>query len=195
MPAQSSAAALDVDTEYQALLARAGAKDRASIERHVAACDAEDGPAHGSLWRRIAARLGALAPLPVTTLGQHAVLFFIPDGKYRMQVFALEDKRDGVLNVYVPDVLAEAAKKKILGKSVEEGKYAIPGAGKQTLEVQAMDAANTPEPPQHVKNMLGWNRKALRIPLPATEAKSPAVSATEALASLAAGKWAVKAKA
>ena len=90
---------------------------------------------------------------------------------------------------------AEAAKKKILGKSVEEGKYAIPGAGKQTLEVQAMDAANTPEPPQHVKNMLGWNRKALRIPLPATEAKSPAVSATEALASLAAGKWAVKAKA
>ena len=196
MPAQSSAAALDVDAEYQALLARAGAKDRASIERHVAACDAEEGgAAHGALWRRIAARLGTLAPLPVTTLGQHAVLFFIPDGKYRMQVFALEDKRDGQLQVYVPDVLADAAKKKILGKSVEEGKYAIPGAGKQTLEVHAMDAANTPEPPQHVKNMLGWNRKALRISLPATEAKSQAVSAAESLATLAAAKWAAKAKA
>jgi hypothetical protein len=193
MPAQSSAA-LDVDTEYQALLARAGAKDRASIERHVAACDAEDA-GHGALWRRVAARLGTLAPLPVTTLGQHAVLFFIPDGKYRMQVFALEDKRDGQLYVYVPDVLADAAKKKILGKSVEEGKYAIPGAAKHTLEVHAMDAANTPEPPQHVKNMLGWNRKALRIALPANEAKSQAVSAAESLASLAATKWAAKAKA
>jgi hypothetical protein len=195
MPAQSSAAALDVDTEYQALLARAGAKDRASIERHVAACDAEPDAAHGNLWRRVAARLGTLASLPVTTLGQHAVLFFIPDGKYRMQVFALEDKRDGQLQVYVPDVLADAAKKKILGKSTEEGKYAIPGAGKQTLEVIAMDAANTPEPPQHVKNMLGWNRKALRISLPTTEAKSAAVSAAESLASLAAAKWAAKAKA
>ena len=193
MPAQSSAA-LDVDTEYQALLARAGAKDRASIERHVAACDAEDA-AHGTLWRRIAARLGTLAPLPVTTLGQHAVLFFIPDGKYRMQVFALEDKRDGVLSVYVPDVLADAAKKKILGKSVEEAKYTIPGAAKQTLEVHSMDAANTPEPPQHVKNMLGWNRKALRIALPANEPKSQAVTAAEGLASLAATKWAAKAKA
>ena len=195
MPAQSSVAALDVDAEYQALLARAGAKDRASIERHVAACDAEDGPAHGALWRRIAARLGTLAPLPVTTLGQHAVLFFIPDGKYRMQVFALEDKRDGQLSVYVPDVLAEAAKKKILGKSVEENKYAIPGAGKQTLEVHAMDAANTPEPPQHVKNMLGWNRKALRVVLPTTEAKSAGVTALESLAILASKAWAAKAKA
>jgi hypothetical protein len=131
----------------------------------------------------------------VQTLGQHAVLFFIPDGKYRMQVFALEDKRDGHLQVYVPDVLADAAKKKIIGKSTEETKYSIPGAGKQTVEIHSMDAANSPEPPQHVKNMLGWNRKALRIALPTTEAKSHAVTAAESLASLAAAKWAAKAKA
>lgn len=195
MPAQTELAPMNVETEYQALLARAGAKDRASIERHVAACDAEPEAAHGALWRRVAARLGMLAPLPVQTLGQHAVLFFIPDGKYRMQVFALEDKRDGQLQIYMPDVTAEATKKKLIGKAVDGERYAIPGAGKQTLEVHAMDAANTPEPPVHVKNMLGWNRKALRITLPTTEQKSAAVSALESIATLAAKAWAAKAKA
>ena len=195
MPAQIEIPAQDVETEYNGLLGRASAKDRASIERHVAACDAEPNAAHGALWRRVAARLGALAPLGVQTLGQHAVLFFIPDGKYRMQVFALEDKKDGFLNVYVPDVLADAMKKKVLSKATDGEHYGLPGAGKNTLEVHSMDASNTAEPPPHVKNMLGWNRKALRVVLPTTEAKSAAITALVSLAIIASKSWAAKAKA
>ena len=65
-------------------------KDRSNIEKHLAACDAD--PTHA---RQAAAPPGpsgcAAAPLPVQTVGQHAVQFFVADGKYRMQVFALED--------------------------------------------------------------------------------------------------------
>src|SRR5688500_12035509 len=120
------------DADMDTLLAGLSAKDRSNIEKHLAACDAEPSPAHGKLWRKVAVALRKLAPLPVQTAGQHAVQFFIPDGKYRMQVFALEDGNNGQLMVYLPDVLAEAQKSGLLSKR----------GAKAPGEVAAADVAN-----------------------------------------------------
>jgi len=180
-------------------LSKMGAKDRLNVEKHLAACDAEGGPGHGRLWRRIAVALHKLAPYSAQTIGQHAVQFFIPDGKdgkYKMQVFALEDKRDGFLRVFLPDVLAEAVKQKILAKAprsagAAEGPhgYLIVGTKGEILEVESLDNSNTADPPAHFKHMLGWNRKALRVSLPAVAANAQA-AATEAMCAIAAKAWA-----
>ena len=206
------------DPELDTLLTGLAAKDRSNIEKHLAACAAEPSPAHGKLWRKVAVALRKLAPLPVQTAGQHAVQFFIPDGKYRMQVFALEDGNNGQLMIYLPDVLAEAQKSGLLSKrgakapgevaadvsgasggaSAASGaggagaqEYAIRGGKGSVLRLEALDAANTPNPAAHVKNMLGWNRKALRITL-LTVSPADQVAAAEALCALAARKWAGK---
>ena len=49
-----------------------------------------------------------LAPHAVKLNSQQSAQFYVPDGKYRMQVFALEDLRDGNVNVYCGDVLKDA---------------------------------------------------------------------------------------
>lgn len=165
----ATSSAADIETFLTGL----AGKDRSNIEKHLAACDAEPDPTHGKLWRRLAVGLRRLAPLPVQTVGQHAVQFFIADGKYRMQVFALEDARDGRLMVYLPDILAEAEKA---------------GAPLGVLKPESLDAANTPNPSPHIKHMLGWNRKAVRLTL-ATRATPQQISAAETLCALAADRW------
>lgn len=169
-------------------LTRLGARDRASIEKHLAACDAESDARHSKLWRRLAARLCDLCPLPMQSAGGQAVIFFAPDGKYRMQVFALEDNRDGQISIYLPDITQQALKEKVLIKTGEG--FGIGGAKSHALEVTAMDASNTPEPPTHVKHMIGWNRKAVRVTIKIGDIDSPEVAATEALCTLAARQWA-----
>lgn len=169
------------------------AKDRTNVERHLAAIDAEPDAAHGRLWRRVATTLRKLAPLAVQTVGQHAVQFFVADGKYRMQAFALEDQRDGKILVYLPDVLEEAEKKRVLGASTQTGEageaeYAVRGSKGVKLRIDALDANNTPNPAPHYKHMLGWNRKALRLTM-LTTAGDAEISAAEALCALAAKRW------
>jgi hypothetical protein len=176
------------------LLARAAAKDRTHIQRHLATADAEPDPSHAALWRRLAGFLSTLAPLPVQTVGHSAVMFFVPDGKYRMQMFSLEDQSDGRISLYLPDILDQAIAKKILRKSDVPGEYAIVGSLRNSLRVDALDSQNTPEPAVHVKNMLGWNRKSLRIILPALAAEGPRVDAAEALCDLAIKLRAAQAK-
>ncbi len=181
-PAVESAA----PTGFDGMLARAAAKDRTHIQRHLAACDAEADPAHAALWRRIATAMFNLAPLPIQTAGHSAVLFFVPDGKYRMQMFALEDLSDGKIGVYLPDVLNDAIRTKILKKGDVPDEFAIVGSLRNTVHVESLDSQNTPEPATHVKNMLGWNRKSLWVTLPALAADGPRVDAAEALMNLAA---------
>src|SRR3954453_11757925 len=106
--------ALSSPVDLDALLAKAGQRDRTNVEKHLAALDAGPDAAHAALWRRLARALATLAPLAITTIGQQAVQFFIADGKYRMQVFALEDQNDGKLQVYLPDIIAEGMKHKII---------------------------------------------------------------------------------
>jgi hypothetical protein len=165
--------------DMETFLTGLAGKDRSNIEKHLTAVDAEPDPTHGKLWRRLAVSLRKLAPLPVTTVGQHAVQFFIADGKYRMQVFALEDARDGRLMVYLPDILADAQKSG--------------GAALASLQPEALDSANTPNPSPHIKHMLGWNRKAVRVTLP-THASAQQVAAAEKLCAIAADRWAKSAK-
>lgn len=177
-------------TALDAVLAKTGAKDRTHIQRHLTAADAEPDPAHAALWRKLADLLASLAPLPVQAVGHTAVMFFVPDGKYRMQAFALEDQSDGRIALYLPDILAEAVRKKILKKAAEPEEYSVVGSLRSTLHVEALDAQNTPEPPTHVKNMLGWNRKSLRITLPIIGTDRARLAAVEALCNLAGKQWA-----
>jgi hypothetical protein len=179
-------------TALDAVLAKTGAKDRTHIQRHLTAADAEPDPAHAALWRKLAELLASLAPLPVQAVGHTAVMFFVPDGKYRMQAFALEDQSDGRIALYLPDILADAVKKKMLKKLDEPEEYGVVGSLRATLHVESLDAQNTPEPATHVKNMLGWNRKSLRITLPIIGTDRARIAAVEALCQLAAKQWAAR---
>ena len=175
---------------FENFLTGVSARDRANIEKHLAVLDAEAGPGHAKSWRQLALVLRRLAPLAANTIGPQVVQFFVADGKYRMQVFALEDKRDNLILVYLPDVLAAAQKAGILAKppAAHPDDYPIKSHKGEALHVEILDAANTPDPQPAIKHMLGWNRKALRVTLPAI-ANAPQVAATEALCELAAKAW------
>lgn len=187
---------LDNPRPFDDLLTKLAAKDKANIERHLAFADADSPhPDHGKLWRRLARALGTLAPHAIQTTGQQAIQFFIADGKYKKQVFALEDPRDGRLMIYSPDAVEVAVKSGVVTaprSGADALQYGIKGAAGQTLQVEALDNANTPNPAAFYKHMLGWNRKAMRITLtlPATPAQ---VDAAEALCALAAREWNVEA--
>jgi hypothetical protein len=180
--------ALDTPIDFDAWLAALGARDRVNLERHVAALEAE--PVHSTLWRRIARSIATLAPHAASTTGQQAVQFFIADGKYRMQVFALEDNRDGKIMVYAFDALEEAHKADLLGKPAKDNPSNLPinAAPGQMLTVETLTAADTPNPSPFYKHMLGWNRKALRITLPVGSSDAQ-VLAAETLCAIAAIKW------
>jgi hypothetical protein len=121
-----------------------------------------------------------------------------------------------MLQVYLPDVLDAAFKAKILAKPGKRAataasrakpangipvapldapagviavEYPIVAKAGESLRIESLDNHNTPEPPPHVRHMLGWNRKALRIALPANSSPTQA-AATEALCELAAKSWA-----
>ena len=177
-------------TAFENFLAGVSARDRANIEKHVAVLDAEAGPGHAKSWRTLALVLRRFAPLAANTIGPQVIQFFIADGKYRMQVFALEDKRDGQILVYLPDVLAAAIKAGVLGKPIagHPDDYPIRANKGEALHVESLDASNTPDPQPAIKHMLGWNRKALAITL-LTNATPDQVSAAESLCALAAKKW------
>jgi hypothetical protein len=177
---------------FEALLVRVGAKSRVNIEKHLALCDAEPTPGHGKLWRRLALKLGELAPMPVQIAGPQAIQFFVADGKYRQQVFALEDLRDGKLSVYLPDVLSDAVSAKLLKKAA--GGYLTNGAKKEPLVFEAIDSANMPDPAAHVKHMIGWNRKAIKITIDTNESYETQTAALESLCELAAKRWQTAAK-
>ena len=164
-------------------LAKLAARDRQNVDRHLAAADAEPEPDHAKLWRRIARSMFTLSPHAVTTIGQQALQFFIADGKYRMQVFAVEDPRDGRLLVYTADVIKEAIKQGILAappKNDASAGYVVVADKSQRLIIEPLDANNTPNPHPWYKNMLGWGRKALRVTLP-VKATPEQISAAEAL--------------
>lgn len=176
-----------IDVRLEELLAKTGARDRVNIEKHLAVCDGEADTAHGKLWRRLVVKLGELVPKAISTVGLQVVRFFIADGKYRMQVFALEDNRDGSLAVYLPNVLAKAVSAKLLVKNGAQ--YSPASSPKHVLAIEQMDVNNPSNPPDFVKHMTGWNRKAVKLTLQANEPDSLQVSMIESLCELAARQW------
>jgi hypothetical protein len=98
---------------------------------------------------------------------------------------------EAVIQLYLPDVLPQAIKAKIVSK-VNGDEYAVVGSKDATFTILSLDASNTSDPPPHIKNMIGWNRKAIRVTLKITDANSPQAAAAEAMVDLAAAKWADK---
>ena len=67
--------------------------------------------------------------------------------------------------------------------------YPLSGVDGQALKIEALPS-NLPDPPIHMKSMLGWNRKAIRVSIPAKT--GPQTDAVESLCTLAAKGWAGK---
>lgn len=179
--------------EYEAFLAKLGTKDRLNVERHVAACDAEPDPAHSNNYRRLVCALAGMAPHAAKTHGQQAVQIYVPDGKYRMQVFALQDQRDGLIMIFCDDVLDVALKAGLLSGPHEvaeqNNSYRLPNSV-DSIKVDQLDG-KTANPSPFYKDMLGWNRRAIRITLPAN-ATPGQVKAAETLCAIGAKKWQAK---
>ncbi|MDB5292867.1 MAG: hypothetical protein JWL69_4108 [Phycisphaerales bacterium] len=191
-PTPAPANAVGAPVTFEEFVARLPAKERGAVLRHEAACEEVD-PAHADLWRRIVRKLASLAPHAVRAIGQHTLQFFIADGKYRRQVFALDDHRDSKLIVYSPDVLDAALQAGVVAPAPEPAEpraLAVPGS-KTTLFVEQLDSTNTPNPDASFKHMLGWNRKATRTTL-LSSATPPQVEAAEAVWALAAKAWTPK---
>ena len=179
--------ALKHPISFDDFLAKLSAKDRTNAERHATAL--ADNPRHLELWRRLACSLMTLAPHAIKFNGQQSIQFYIPDGKYRMQVFALEDLRDGKITIYCGNSLGEATDQGLLQKRKAgdpENAVKIRGTD-DTLAIDSLDG-QTPNPSAFYKDMLGWNRKAIRITLQAN-ATNVQVQAAENLCALSARKW------
>jgi hypothetical protein len=172
---------------FDEFLARLPAKERANVEKRIAL--AADAPPDGGLlelWRRLACALLTLAPHAAKVVGRTAVQFFVADGKYRMQMFALEDLQDGSVTVYCPDVLSEALKGGVLAAPAGKGAadhYGVCGSP-HVLAIASLDRSVI-DPPIYYKDMVGWNRRALRITLPAA-ASADQIGAAESLCAIAA---------
>ena len=175
--------------DFSEFLAKLSPKDRLNAERRVTTLEAGPDPARADVWRRLGCALMTLAPHAAKFVGQQTVQFYVADGKYRMQVFALEDLQDGNLTVYCPDVLAEATKAGVIAPAAhaEPHLYEIKSA-KAPLRVELLDK-NAMNPGAHFKDMLGWNRKALRLTVPPGPAPAQ-VETTELLCAIAATHFA-----
>lgn len=174
--------------DHDEFLSKFGEKDRKSITRHLELFEEKFGRPVAKRWCRIAHVLMTLAPHPAKFVAQQAVQFYVPDGKYRMQVFALQATIDGALAVYASDVLAEGIRQGILlrPKIAGEKSYRIRNSD-DTLVIDQLDG-KTAEMPAASKAMTGWNRKAICITLPA-DATSAQVQAAESLCALSATAW------
>jgi hypothetical protein len=178
--------ALAQPIEFDKFLERLGPKDKVNVERHIAAMEAEPDSAHVALWKRLACSLATLAPHAVKLNGQHSAQFYVQDGKYKMQVFAMEDLRDGKITIYCGDSSEVAKAAGLLTVNAEEQ---LVLSNDSTVTIEQLDS-KSPNPAPFYKDMLGWNRKALRITLP-INAKPSEIVATESLCALSAAKWTV----
>jgi hypothetical protein len=187
-PAPAAREALPTKMDFETFLSKLAPRDRLNVERHAAALEAD--PAHLNVWKRVAVALMSLAPHAPKTVGQQSIQYFIPDGKYRMQVFALHDGGDMKLLVFAPNVLQEALKAGLLtGESDLKDnlrQFSIADA-RDTIIIEELDGKST-EPAVYYKDMLGWNRKAIRMTILTTSSDAQ-VGAVEALCALAAKKW------
>ena len=181
-----------VPMAYDAFLLKLTPKDRLNVERHITAVEEQSTRAHAKLWKRLAVLMMTMAPHSAKANGQQSMQFYIQDGKYRMQIFALEDLRDGTVHVYSTDALDEAVKAGLLGKPKtgdEEGTFRI-GTTKETLAAERLDG-KVSNPAPFYKDMLGWNRRAVHVALPAM-ASDVQAEAVEKLLILGAKKAGVK---
>jgi hypothetical protein len=190
------------EMSFEDLVAKLAAKDRHCVDRQIAA--RETSPIFGlaDRWRRLAGLLLGLAPGLVKLSGLHTMQFYIADGKYRKQVFALHALPESAIAVCIPDILNDAIKLGMLApktphqttpkttpatKDDESNLYRI-GKTDQTLTVDIV-SGTTLDPQIFYKDMTGWNRRALCITL-AGDSNQAQIRAVEDLCKFAAIAWA-----
>jgi hypothetical protein len=167
--------------DFDAFLAKLTPKDRLNIERHLTAIEELSTKAHAKLWKRLATQMMTMASHSAKANGQQSMQFYIQDGKYRMQIFALEDLRDGIVHVYSADATDEALAAGVLLKAKpgdEPDHLRLPGTT-DLLNVERLDG-KVSNPAPFYKDMLGWNRRAVHVALPAM-ASDAQILATELL--------------
>jgi hypothetical protein len=159
---------VEVPQTFEAVVAKAAAKDKANIQRHLDALEAEGSTAHVKAWKKLVLALAKLAPNSLETVGKDAIRFYVADGRYRLQRYAIEDVRDGVIKVYVSDVLEKALKRKVVSAAKVPDEYGVPGHAGEAVKIEPLSSENTAEPAAHFKFMIGMGRKALRLTVAAT---------------------------
>jgi hypothetical protein len=171
--------------DFDAFLAKLTPKDRLNAERRVQVLEAEPDPSRAPMWKRLVTTLMTLSPHAAKFVGKQTVQFYVADGKYRKQVYAMEDLQDGAFTIYCPDVLDEAVKAKLLAPAGDpEAHFYKVSASGEPLRIEPLDGGS-PNPAAHYKDMIGWNRKALRITLP-PGASASQIEAAETLCAIAA---------
>ena len=175
----------DVERHYDKFLEQLSVKGRATIQKHDELCEADAAQGSGELWKRLAGGLGQLAGHATEMLGQQSVKFHIADGKYKQQVFALEDTKTGTIVLYLPDVTGLATERKILAPGSLPRSYKIVGTD-LLLQLELINAETRDM--TVCKAMVGWGRRALRVDLN-VQAKEKQIRAVEMLCELAAETW------
>ena len=175
---------------FEEMLEKLSAKDRNTAEKHLLACqEGEGGERHATVWQRLACTLTMLAPHAVKFGAAQSMLFYVPDGPYKMQIFALQDARDGQINVFCGNVLDEALAGKLLKanpKSRDDNPQTY-GLKDSDDRVEIEQLSGEDDLAAFCKHLVGWNRKALRIGIPAT-ASEVQVRTAEQLCALTAMK-------
>ncbi len=174
------------DQHYEEFVGRLSVKGKAAVVKHDELCGAEAAQGYGELWKRLAGGLSKLAPHATEMAGHQSVKFHIPDGKYRQQVFALEDTKQGVIAVYLPDVVEKAIEKKLLTPGPVDRTYHVTGEGESEIQLELITAETRDM--TVCKAMVGWGRRALRANI-SVLAKEKQVRIVEQLCELAAESW------
>jgi hypothetical protein len=174
---------------FEVFMARMSGSGRSAIERHLLACEKDTDFAHVLLWKRLVGLLGGLTPQAAPVPNARAVRFYVPDGKYKLQIFALEDLRDGVLSVYCCDAREAALLEGVIVRASEESDnlYRVGGARHEDqppLLIELLNAAGTTSAPDYYKHMLGWNRSAIRMSL-AKNSTAAQIQTVEAMCHIA----------
>jgi hypothetical protein len=174
--------------DHDTFLSKFGEKDRKGIARHLALYEEKLGREAAERWCRFAHTLMALAPFPAKFVAQQAVQFYVPDGKYRMQVFALQATEDGSLAIYAGDILDQSFRVGILfrAKLGDTRIFRIHNSP-ECLTIDTLDGHSAGLAPA-CKAMTGWNRKAICITLP-PNASAVQMESAASLCALATTDW------
>jgi hypothetical protein len=175
--------------DFEGFVATLPERDQRNLRRHVAACEAEPTADHADLWKRLASTLAALTGGPTKTTGTRAIQFFVADGPYRKQMFALEDPRDGTLIVYAPDVLAAATAADVIRGPIaavaDALAYEVAGVPGLHIDVEILSMSKTVDAPEYYRHLCGWGHSAIKITLPMSSGRAQ-VHACECICRLAA---------
>lgn len=175
--------------DFEKMLTRLNPKARLAVDKHLELSSVDAALGNGKHWKRLAGLLGRLAPHVIEVKGT-ALKFHIADGKYRQQVFALEDSRLGAIRVYMGDIAKAAMAAGILG-APEGRSFPVIGDAGTRVELQEVSSENKPGQ-DFYRPMLGWGRRALFTDV-SSLAEEKQIRAVERLCELAAEAWAIPA--